>query len=98
MNKIPKLEINCIPAVLNTSQPTGVASQLASVAEKAPFYDGVTIDQMRGNCLYGQGDEIDKIGKAQQALADAAIIIKSRSRMIRGFNDAARKYQKPATK
>lgn len=96
MNKIPKLEINCIPSQLNTSKPTGVASQLANVAAQEPHYDGVTIDQMRGNVIYGRGDEIDKIGLAQKALADAAHIVKSRSKYIRGLNDMAQKMQKPA--
>lgn len=95
MNKIPHLEINCIPSQLNTSKPTGVASQLASVAENAPQFDGITIDQMRGNPLYERGDAIDKIGRAQKALADAAKIVKSRSRYIRGLNDAAQKLAKP---
>lgn len=94
---MPYLEINKIPSNLNTSKPTGVASQLAQVAENAPQYDGITIDQMRGNPLYGRGDEIDKIGLAQKALADAAKIVKSRSRFIRGLNDAAQKMQKPKT-
>lgn len=95
MNKIPKLEINCIPSQLNTSKPTGVASQLANVALNEPRFDGVTIDQMRGNVLYGRGDEIDKIGLAQKALADAAHIVKSRSKYIRFLNDEARKIAKP---
>lgn len=97
MEKPPYLEINCIPSQLNTSKPTGVASNLAAVAENAPQYDGVTIEQMRGNCLYERGDKIDKVGRAQKAMADAAIIVKSRSRMIRGLNEAALKVQKQQT-
>ena len=97
MFKMPHLEINCIPSQLNTSQPTGVASQLAQAAETPPQYDNVTIGQMRGNPMYERGDVIDKVGKAQKALADAAKIVKSRSKYIRALNDAATKIQKPST-
>lgn len=92
------MEVNVIPSALNTSAPTGVASQLAAAAENAPQYDGVTIEQMRGNCLYERGDKIDKIGRAQKALTDAARIIKSKSKMIRGLNDVASKMPKPKSK
>lgn len=95
MNKIPHLEINCIPSQLNTSSPTGVASQLASVAENAPLYDGATLHQMKNNPLYQRIDDIDKAGLAKKAIADSAKIIKSRSKMIRAFNDAAVKVKKP---
>lgn len=97
---MPHLEINCIPSQLNTSKPSGVASQLAQVAENPPQYDGVTIEQMRGNPLYDRGDAIDKIGKAQRALADAAKIVSQpkRARYIRALNDAAQKAQKPTSK
>lgn len=100
MFKIPHLEINCIPSRLNTSKPSGVASQLASVAENEPRFDGITIEQMRGNPLYYRGDVIDKIGRAQKALADAAKVVSQpkRAKMIRALNDAAQKYQKPNTK
>lgn len=91
------MEVNVIPSALNTSKPTGVASQLAQVAENAPQFDGVTIEQMRGNPLYERGDVIDKIGKAQRAIADAAKIVKGRSKYIRALNDAATKLQKPKT-
>lgn len=95
MNKIPKLEINCIPSQLNTSKPTGVASQLASVANNPPQYDGITIDQMRGNPLYERVDDIDKIGLAQKSLVESAKVVKSRGRMIRALNDQAQKMNKP---
>ena len=100
MFKMPYLEINCISSQLNTSKPSGVASQLASVAENQPQFDGVTIDQMRGNPLYERGDVIDKIGRAQKALADAAKVVvqPKRAKMIRALNDAAQKFQKPNTK
>lgn len=97
MFKMPYMEVNVIPSALNTSKPTGVASQLAQVAENAPQFDGVTIEQMRGNPLYERGDVIDKIGKAQRAIADAAKIVKGRSKYIRALNDAATKLQKPKT-
>lgn len=98
MNKIPKLEINLIPSGLNTSQVSGVSSQLANAAENQPQYDGVTIEQMRGNPLYERGDAIDKVGKAQRAMADAAKIVKSRSKYIRALNEHAQKVQKPSSK
>lgn len=93
------MEVNIIPSALNTSAPTGVAAQLASAAENAPQYDGVTIEQMRGNPLYERGDKIDKIGKAQKAIADAAGVLRQpgRSKMIRGLNDAASRLAKPKT-
>lgn len=98
MNKIPHLEINCIPSQLNTSQTTGVASQLASAAENAPAYDGVTIEQMRGNPIYGRGDKIDKIGAAQRAVVEATKKVQSKSKYIRALNDAVLKAQKPSSK
>lgn len=96
MNKMPKLEINCIPSQLNTSQPNGVASQLASVAQNAPNFDNVTVTQMRGNALYDgvARDQIDIIGRAQKALADAAHIVKSRAKYIRALNNDAANLQK----
>lgn len=95
MNKIPHLEINCIPSQLNTSKPTGVAAQLANAAQSEPQYDGVTIEQMRGNPLYDRIDNIDKVGLAQKQLMKSVDTIKSRSRYIRALNDAAQKVQKP---
>lgn len=92
------MEVNIIPSSLNTSKPTGVAAQLASVAENQPQFDGVTIEQMRGNPVYDRGDVIDKIGKAQKAIADAANIVKSRGKYIRALNDAAVKIAKPSAK
>lgn len=99
MKKIPYQEVNVIPSKLNTSAVTGVASQLASAAENAPQYDGVTIDQMRGNPLYDRGDTIDKIGKAQKKIADAAHVLSQpkRAKMIRSLNDAAQHLSKPKT-
>lgn len=100
MFKIPYQEINCIPSQLNTSQPTGVQSQLASMAEHQPEYDGITIEQMRNNPVYGRGDAIDKVGIAQKLIADAAHVLAQpkRAKMIRAFNDAAVKLQKPSKK
>lgn len=98
MFKIPYMEVNVIPSALNTSQPTGVASQLAQVAENQPHYDGVTIEQMRGNPVYDRGDVIDKIGRAQKAIVDAAKIVKGRAKYIRALNDASVKLSKPTAK
>lgn len=95
MNKIPKLEINCIPSQLNTSKATGVASQLANIAEQQPNYDGITIEQMRGNPLYQRIDDIDKIGLAKDAMQKAAQTIKSNRQKIRYVNELGQKMQKP---
>lgn len=98
MQKVPHLEINTIPSALNTSAPTGVASQLANVAENQPNYDGITIQQMKGNPLYERIDDIDKIGLAQKRIVENAKTIKSNSRKIRALNDAINKPQKPSTR
>lgn len=95
MYKVPHLEINCIPSQLNTSKVTGVASQLANVAQQQPNFDNITIEQMRGNPLYDRGDDIDKIGHAQKKLVEATKIVKSKAKTIRAYNDAAHKLQKP---
>lgn len=95
MDKIPKIEINCIPSQLNTSAPTGVASQLAQVAQNEPQFDNVTIEQMRGNPIYQRGDKIDIVGQVQKTIVNNANIIKSRSGKIRALNDAAQRIQKP---
>lgn len=95
MNKMPHLDVNCIPSQLNTSPATGVASQLSSVAENAPKYDGFTIENMRNNPIFDRGDKIDKVGKVQKTIADRAKIVKSKSKMIRGLNDYAQKLSKP---
>lgn len=95
---MPHIEVNCIPSQLNTSEPTGVASQLAQVAEQSRNFDGVTIEQMRGNPIYDRGDKIDKVGRVQKTLADNAKIVKSRGKYIRGLNEAAVRLQKPSAK
>lgn len=96
MNKIPHLEINCIPSKLNTSAPTGVASQLASVAENAPQYDNVTIGQMRNNPLYQRIDDIDKIGLAKQQMMQTAKTVKSNMKKIRAVNELGSRINKPS--
>lgn len=93
MDKVPKIEINCIPSQLNTNKPTGVASQLASVAQNEPHYDGVTIGQMRNNPLYQRIDDIDKVGLAKQALQYTAKTVKSNMKKIRAINDIGQKMQ-----
>ena len=95
MNKFPHLEINCIPSQLNTSAPTGVAQQLAQVAENQPQFDNVTIEQMRGNPIYQRGDKIDIVGQVQKTIVNNANIVKSRSGKIRALNEAAQRIQKP---
>lgn len=96
MFKPPKfMEYNNAPSQLNTQLVTGAAAQMASVAENKPSYDGVTIEQMRGNPLYSHADDIDKVTLAQQKVVDAGNKIKSKSKVIRAMNDAAQKYRKP---
>lgn len=95
MQKMPYLEINCIPSQLNTSPKTGVASQLAQVAEQKLHYDGMSIDLMRGNPLYQRVDDIDKVGLAQQQIISHTKTIKTNAKRIRAFNDAATKISKP---
>ena len=95
MNKIPTLEINCIPSQLNTSSPTGVASQLSQVAQNQPQFDNVTIEQMRGNPIYQRGDKIDIVGQVQKTIVNNTNIIKSRAGKIRTLNDVAQRLQKP---
>lgn len=94
MEKIPKLEINCIPSQLNTSKPTGVVSQLANVAKSEPFYDGVSIDQMQGNPLYDRIDDIDKVGRAKEVMIKNAKVVKSKRGLIRKVNEAAQRISK----
>lgn len=93
MDKIPKIEINCIPSQLNTSKPTGVASQLANVAQNEPHYDGVTIGQMKNNPLYQRLDDIDKVGLAKKQLQQTAKTVKSNMKKIRAINDIGQKMQ-----
>lgn len=95
MQKMPYLEINCIPSKLNTSPATGVASQLSQVAEKKPNFDGMTIDLMRGNPLFERIDDIDKVGLAQKQIISHTNTLKSNAKRIRAFNDAATKISKP---
>lgn len=97
MFKIPHLEVNTIPSALNTSEPTGVAANLASVAQNEPIFDGVTLQQMKNNPLYDRIDDIDKRGLAQKKIAEAAKVIGDRkqAKLIRAFNDAITKPQKP---
>lgn len=89
MYKLPRSEVNIIPSALNTSKLTGVAANLASIAENPPHYDGITIEQMKGNPLYDRIDDIDKVGLAQKKITENAKIVKSKAKMIRGLNDAA---------
>ena len=98
MNKIPKIEINCIPSQLNTSKPTGVASQLASVAQNESHYDGVTIGQMKNNPLYQRLDDIDKVGLAKAQLQQSAKTVKSNMKKIRAINDIGQKMNKIPSK
>lgn len=96
MNKMPQMEINCIPSQLNTStNQNGVASMLANVAADQPHYDGVTIGEMRGNPLYQRLDDIDKAGLAKEQLARTAKTVKSNMKKIRAVNELGMRAQKP---
>lgn len=79
------MEMNNAPSRLNTSTATGAVSQLANQLNNPPQYDGVTIDDMRGNPLYSQADGIDKIGLAQNKIAEAAKAV-SKSKFVRQLN------------
>lgn len=94
MYKLPYLECNTQPSALNTSKPTGVAANLASVSDSKPSFDGVSIDNMRGNPLYQRMDDIDKVGLAQKAIVDASSKVKSKTKYIRALNDAAQRMSK----
>lgn len=98
MDKMPKIEINSIPSQLNTEQPSGVASQLANVAADPPHYDGVTIQMMKGNPLYERIDDIDKRGRAIEALEMTAKTVHSNRGKIRKFNEISQKLQKPSAR
>lgn len=90
------LEINTLPSQLNTSAPTGAVSQMASLAENKPNYDGVTLEQMRENPLYQHYDDIDKFGIAQKKIVENAKTIKSNAKKIRALNDLAQKRNIPS--
>lgn len=92
---MPKLEINSIPSQLNTEQPSGVATQLANVAADPPYHDGVTIQMMRNNPLYERIDDIDKRGRAIEALEKSAKTIHSNRAKIRKFNEISNNIPKP---
>lgn len=94
IKKIPHQEINTIPSNLNTSSPTGVASMLANQAAKEPQYNGLTIDDMRGNPLFDRVAEIDKIGLAQKKLAETGEIL-SKSKFVREANRRMQHLSKP---
>lgn len=91
----PNHERTTLPSQLNTEPSKGVASHLASVSEQKPNYDGVTIEQMRGNPLYSQADDLDKIAVAQKQITENAKVLKSKGRFIRALNDQAQKMHKP---
>lgn len=92
------MELNRSPERLNTSQPTGAASQLAALLQNPANADNVTISEMVGNPLYDKTDKIDKIGIAQKKIADSAKIVKSKEKLIRGLNARAEQIRKPSQK
>lgn len=90
MYKPSYLECNDAPSQLNTStDKTGVASALTSLADNKPQYNGATIELMRGNPLFDRVAEIDKVGLAQKKVADMAKIVHSKRAMIRQLNETA---------
>lgn len=93
MKKLPHLEFNPAPSRLNTSTAqNGAASQMQQQPAAEPQYNNLKIEDMRGNPLFERIDKIDKIGKAQKALADAGQKV-SKSKFVRNLN---RKMQHPA--
>lgn len=96
MKKMPHLEINTAPSMLNTSPVTGVAAQLAQQAKNEPHYDGVPVEMMRDNPLYTKHDKIDKIGLAQNKVAKAGDAL-SKSKFVREMNRKMQHPSKPKT-
>lgn len=94
ITKIPHMEINLSPSLLNTSPVTGVAAQLASQAKTEPNYDGVQVEMMRDNPLYSKHDIIDKIGLAQKEVAKAGNAL-SKSKFVRQMNKQMQHPNKP---
>lgn len=93
ITKIPHMEVNKIPSLLNTSTAAnGVPSVLQKSLDSEPHYDGAKIEDMRDNPLYSKHDDIDKIGLAQKKIADAAKAV-SKSKFVRQLN---RQMQHPA--
>lgn len=96
MKKFHLEYVNLLPSLVNTAEPSGAVSQLASQAKNEPSFDGVTIEQMRDNPLYQRCDDIDKIGLAQKRIIETAKTIKSNSKKIRALNDMAQKRNIPS--
>lgn len=95
ITKIPHMEINSQPSMLNTATGSdGVPAALQRTLDKEPQYDGIKIEDMRDNPLYTKHDNIDKIGLAQKKIADAAEVV-SKSKFVRELN---RKMQHPNKK
>lgn len=91
-NTIFKSEVNSLPSMVNTSTNSqGVISRLGSVRDDAPKFDGVTIEQMRGNPLYSRLDDLDKVGAAQRCIEESGRVLR-KSEFVRAFN---RKMQHP---
>lgn len=92
ITKMPHMEINSQPSMLNTASGSdGVPAALQKTLDNPPKYDGIKIEDMRDNPLYTKHDEIDKIGLAQQKIAEAAKAV-SKSKFVRELN---RKMQHP---
>lgn len=88
----PKTEINSLPSLCSTgSKTTGVVSQLASQRDDSPKFDGVTVEQMRGNPLYARIDDIDKVGMAQHKIEQTGNVL-NKTEFVRAFN---RRMQHP---
>ena len=92
-------EINTAPSMLNTSNAKdGVFSQMNVLSKDEPSYDGMTIENMRGNPLFSKFDDIDKVGLAQNQLVKSANTLRSKRDSIRRFNDYAHKVNIPSKK
>lgn len=87
-----KTEINSLPSLCSTGDKnTGVVSQLVSQRDDAPKFDGVTVEQMRGNPLYARIDDIDKVSMAQHKIEQTVNVL-NKTEFVRAFN---RRMQHP---
>lgn len=86
---------NPLPSRLNLNPSNvGVVSQLQNSLQSEPHFDGVKIEDMRGNPLYDRLSKIDKIGLAQNELAKRAEVV-SKSKYVRQLNRQMSKQKIP---
>lgn len=86
---------NPLPSRLNPNATnSGVVSQMQNSLQSVPHFDGVKIEDMRGNPLYDRVSKIDKIGLAQNELAKRAEVV-SKSKYVRQLNRQMSKQKIP---